>query len=250
MRFRVRTKDNRDQPHRAYPAAVLHRDNWDDYGFKTTFSVTLFLSRERSVQLENVKIRQRAQAYGGRTELPDEFSCLGEDYCSLGQAYSYYEALVALGEDIYRPFLESLQDMVFLPHVRERFTDDRGVESSLLRFDSAVSALMDAPRLFDDDSDGMPPEALCFRYKAPGKNPGVSTEFRFADSREIPSRLAVVIGYNGVGKTRLLADLAMLAYADENESSKARFIARHGATSMSHQGSGPSLRSPTAHLTT
>lgn len=227
MRFRVQTKDNRDQPFRSYPAAVLQRDNWDDYGYKTAFSVTLLLSRENSVRLETVKIRQATQAHG-RTELPDEFTHLNQDYCSLGQAYSYYEGLVALGEDIYRPFLEGLQDMVLLPDVHERFIDDKGVQSSLLRFGSAVNALTDAPRLFDGKSDEMPPEALCFGYEAPGKNSGISTEFRFADSRELPSRLAVVIGYNGVGKTRLLADLAMLAYADENESSRARFIARHG----------------------
>jgi predicted ATPase len=228
MRFRVWTQDNKDQPFKSYPAAVLRRSRWDDYNYKTTFSVTLFLSSDYSLKLEQIKIRNTKQGHGG-TEMPDvEFDALGDSYCSLGQAYSYYESLLALGEDVYRPFLEGLRDMVLLPGVRERFQDEKGVQDSLLRFDPAVSALEDAPRLFDDDSDQLPPEALCFGYELPGKDSGVSTEFLFADSHELPSRLAVVIGYNGVGKTRLLADLAMLAYADETESRKAKFIARHG----------------------
>jgi predicted ATPase len=230
MRFRLATTDNRDEPLEPYPIAVLQRDNWDDYSYKTTFMVTLHLAPGKRTTLESLKICQRGQLKG-RTELPKEdFTRLPDDYCSLGQSYSYYEGLAALGEQVYAPFLTGLRDMVFLPDVMEDFIEENGVQSSLLRFDSAARALEDAPQLFDDDADESESHSLCFDYEGPlqQSQDGIVTQFRFGDVRELPNRLAVVIGYNGAGKTSLLANLAMLAYADEQEAGDTSFIEQHG----------------------
>jgi len=78
-----------------YPVVVLGDDNWDDYHYKTLFTVTLHLSARESVELTGVKILEKGQTEG-RTNVPSVFSRLPGTYCSLGQALSYYETLATL----------------------------------------------------------------------------------------------------------------------------------------------------------
>jgi predicted ATPase len=211
-------------PHE-YPTTILRRDNWDDYTFKTMFQAQVFLGPDQSLDLDNVKIFRRGQG-SQPTELPDTFESLGEEYCSLGQATSYYEMLRTAGRALYEPFLAALRDIVFLPHVREAFIHEDGVQTSLLRFGGAQRALEDAPALFGGDGQAAP-AAMAFGYRLPGALE--PTEFRFADTETLPGRLAVVIGYNGAGKTRMLASLAMLAYHDERKRVAPDFVAEHGS---------------------
>ena len=102
-----------------YPTVVLRKDNWDDYGFKTMFYVRLHLGTDRVVDLETVKILHREQN-GGPTPFPGtsfDSSFLHDEYCSLGQSYSYYELLHGLGEDVYRPYLDGMCDVVYSPTI-------------------------------------------------------------------------------------------------------------------------------------
>src|ERR1700710_1675514 len=85
----------------ARPLAVLQRDNWDDYHYKSSFDVALYLENGTMLRLEGVKIVRRGQP-SGYTEMPKGiFKSLPNDYCSLGQSFSYYERLVGLGEAVY-----------------------------------------------------------------------------------------------------------------------------------------------------
>jgi hypothetical protein len=79
-----------------YPTAILRRDNWDDYTFKTMFQTKLHLGPDHTLDLESVKIFRRGQT-ARPTELPERFEVLGQEYCSLGQATSYYELLKSAG---------------------------------------------------------------------------------------------------------------------------------------------------------
>jgi predicted ATPase len=212
---------------RLFPTAILRRDGWDDYDFKTSFWVTIMLSKARTLDLETVKIATRGQERG-RTRMPEEiFDGLDADYYSLGQASSYYEQLLSAGEKIYAPYLRGMRDLVFLSELRAGAEQEQAAQRSLLRFDSAVRALRDAPALFTEGSVPIQRAPLSFTYEMPiPGNP--ATTFSFSQNPKLPGRMSVVIGYNGVGKTRFLADLAMLAYADDREARGARFAKRFG----------------------
>lgn len=212
-----------------YPTAVLKRDNWDDYHFKTMFAVTLHLGRDHVLELENVKILARGQEEGQRTRLPGrQFEALDDSYCSLGQASSYYEALHKAGPDVYIPFLEGLRDVVHMPHVRDEFEDEEGFETSLLRFDGARRALIDAPLLFEQvpGVDAAAQSSVEFAYQLPGTDARI--DFRFGQADGLPDRICVVIGYNGSGKTHLLGKLAHVAYADRTQASLPSFMSEYG----------------------
>lgn len=48
MRFIVNFREGESQKTSRYPHVVLVQDNWDDYGYKSTFHVTLHLSPDES----------------------------------------------------------------------------------------------------------------------------------------------------------------------------------------------------------
>nr|WP_176573544.1 AAA family ATPase [Nonomuraea pusilla] len=206
---------------------ILHRDIWDDYGYKTMFDARLFLSHDDdSVDLGAVKIMKRGQ-HSGPTELAPAFDRLSEDYCSLGQAFSYYEALNSLPEHIRSDILYALRDIAADRSIREAFALEGAMTSSLLRFGNAELALRDAITLFEGSSFKRN-AALIFGFETNVGGDDFQVTLAFADRPPLPGRINVIVGYNGCGKTQLLANLAALAHADLITRGRPDFQRRHG----------------------
>ena len=116
-----------------FPYVKLVQDNWDDFGYKTTFYATLNLSQGETIDLGNVKILEESQT-GGYTPLPREpFERLGLNFCSLGGDLDYYEKLFKLGRAVYSSYLRGLSDAAYSDEIRARFEDLEGYRASLLR---------------------------------------------------------------------------------------------------------------------
>ncbi len=90
----------------------LVQDNWDDFGYKTTFQATLHLSKTESIELGNVKILHKDQTKGF-TEMPSTFERLGREYASTGGDTSYYEKLLAVRKTLAREYLRGIRDLAF-----------------------------------------------------------------------------------------------------------------------------------------
>ncbi|MFE6959890.1 AAA family ATPase [Streptomyces sp. NPDC057696] len=209
------------------PALVLRRDLWNDFGFETMFDAYLYPSRsEASIDLGSVKIIKRGQR-GGATEVPGSFSQLDDSYCSLGQAFSYYEALHGLPGELRDSILLGLRDIAFDPSLRETFANEPAMASSLLRYGNAELALRDATALFGG-ATAPRDSALAFTFKTSVGGESFSIRFGFADRRPLPGRINVIVGYNGCGKTQLLANLANAAHADHTDRADENFVQRYG----------------------
>jgi len=195
-----------------FPTAVLMRNSWDDYGLKTKFELTIFLSSKEQVKIGDVKILHSGQRLGV-TEMPRTFTRLESDYCSLGEGFSYYQTLVGLKKQIHEPLLRGLRDVVFDPSLRIAFEDEPGFQNSLLRSSSAARAIKDASMLFRPNE---PPTELrgklAFSFKTNVGGNNFIVNFSFGEATGLPGRANIVIGYNGTGKTRLLGNLAMVAH--------------------------------------
>lgn len=113
-----------------YPCAVLSKDNWDDYGYRTLYHLSYYKQRGKPVFSEGVKILRRNENV---TETPEVFNLLDDNYCSLGISLSYYIALASLGKDIFQLVLSSLNDVAFNRRFEELFINIEGFETSLLR---------------------------------------------------------------------------------------------------------------------
>ena len=194
-----------------YPFVLLENDNWDDYSYKTLFHPVIHLAEGEFVNLKDVKILQLDQGYG-RTEIARTFEVLDASYCSLGQELAYYESLLTLSSDIRIDYLTSMRDAAADASIRDLFHGEDGFRVSLLRWGPAERALEDAPAILQgtDRADSK----LSFTFHTTFGANEFATRFQYDQIKGLPGRINAIIGYNGTGKTRLLANLAWIARAE------------------------------------
>lgn len=228
MRFFVRGR--REAPPKAeYPFVVLEDDAWDDYGFKTLFHPRIHISKTEVIDLENVRILKLGQK-GGKTPIERAFDKLDDSYCSLGLELAYYEKLMASpSPGVVEDYLMGLRDAAANQAIRERFEGETGFRTSLLRDGSAARALEDAPAVLqgEDGGDG----ELSFTFHTRFGANEFATTFRYCEVDEVPGRINAIIGYNGTGKTHLLANLAWVARSELRLRHRHNMIDKYGRLS-------------------
>jgi predicted ATPase len=191
---------------------VLRPEPLIDAGFKTTFHLRRLDQSGRETAIGNVKILRRGQQTG-QTSLDATFTELSAEYGSLGAELEYYRTLLDVAGHEARDVLHALGDLATERGRRQRFEQELGFKASLVRFTPARLALEEAATLFDATNA---PEVLSagrtlmFHTHAGGATFSISFDFNVVP--ELPSRMSVVVGPNGSGKTRLLANIALAAF--------------------------------------
>lgn len=215
MKFCVQAWKGALKAVKEYPHVILTQDNWDDYGYKTTFHAVLHLSADDQVDLGDIKILRKDQTKGF-TELPKSpFEKLGKEYASTGGGPSYYETLYKQKRTTARAYLRGIRDVAFSDTVKADFEDLEGFKVSLLRFAGAERTLADAAKLFKEPKPLLKKQSAGFRVKfktsVSKDSDSFVVDFDFRRKGILPNRTNVIIGYNGTGKTRLLSNLAIVA---------------------------------------
>lgn len=172
------------------------------------FNVTLVSDSDGSRHnLGNVKIIRYGQV-SGPTDIESRFQHLGDDYCSVGQSADYYREIDNLPTDIAVRYLEAMRDAAHNPDIRDNFSTEPGWKTSILRFGQAENALAVGIELASGTRRTAAGVAsFTFDWVHHGGHTPI--QFEFDDTGQLPGRCNVLVGYNGVGKTTLLADLAM-----------------------------------------
>lgn len=187
------------------PLIILRKDNWDDFGYKTLFYAEMMQpGHSEPTELGQVKILRAGQESGQTPFDAEYFDALDSRYCSLGQDIEYYERLASLNSHVRSTLLTSLRDAATDPEIASQFSTEDGWTTSLLRFGQAEHSLEAAAALFGGTT--LPAGMASFTHVS--ADLGTSIDFVFDDSGLLPGRCQVLIGYNGVGKTRLLAEIA------------------------------------------
>jgi hypothetical protein len=127
-----------------YPVMVLVKDGWDDYGHKILYNLSCYKSRSEVLEIGPVKILDEESTY---TTLPDSFSQLEENFCSLGQSLEYYERIKEILPSEFEDVLSALNDLVVLPDLSKHFEIQPGFQSGLMRFSAAEKAFKEGWRL-------------------------------------------------------------------------------------------------------
>ncbi len=87
----------RDTPSKTSATFALRRDQWDDYGYKTQYQLFLLRPGAEHELMGDVKIlRKGQQATNSPLLQRGALTELGDDFCSVGQSFDYYERLAAL----------------------------------------------------------------------------------------------------------------------------------------------------------
>ncbi|WP_323844103.1 AAA family ATPase [Microbulbifer magnicolonia] len=193
-------------PNQGDSVAYLEYDNWDDYGHKTLFSLTVFDEYGKQHEIGNVKITFFGQEYGKTIErIPDDVrKSLPEEFYSLGQDADYYQNLVEKLSRENREFLlAALGDVVFNEVKLHAAFDERAFRTSLLRNVSKSSIEQQFARILRGEA---PLTEYDFFYeRAEGEQySGIKVEFSVDPNTKPSSNIHILIGRNGVGKTTLL----------------------------------------------
>jgi len=204
--------------------AYLVADNWDDwFHFRTMFSLTVIDEDGESHQIGSVKIGQFGLKPGSTVEpgqrapeIPQEFDALGGEFFSLGQGEDYYTAINGLSADLRNRVLVGLRDCAFNADLFEAALNEPSMRESLLRSVATQTVRGRLRRLTQGRA-----ELTDFRFayslpQAEGAAPATLT-FDVIPESQPPTNVHVLIGRNGVGKTRCMRQLveALLGRGDE-----------------------------------
>ena len=199
-----------------YPYIILQWDNWNDFSYSTFFVASIVQSATlgHKINVGGVKIQKLKQTkadYSFARDLVGPFELADFDvlYCSLGASMSYYEALRDLDDTgLAIRYLKAMCDAAFDIEIRNAFQDDDCFQISLLRESEARRALDEGGKLFGIDTNLV--NSFSAEIKLPGANAPHVFDFDFSPFRGLPHRLHALVGLNGVGKTQVMARLAML----------------------------------------
>lgn len=209
MKFRVSSSRIRPKSVKGNARLYLIENNWDDwYMYNTQYDVSYRDEKGKIHQVGQVKVGQFGMVEEQRrANLPDNFGVLGRDFFSLGQDDSYYQNLNKLGPDVRVGVLQGLRDIAFDEELFSRAISEDVTESSLLRFVPRATAEGQFLRLAHG---GAPLTRYSFLYALPAEAHEASTPMSFdVIPRSKPStNIHVLIGRNGVGKTRTLNNMA------------------------------------------
>lgn len=218
MEFTVIAIGNR-APSSGVSHAFLVSDRWDDWGkYRTQFYLVVFDENGERHEPGEVKIGQFGLEASGTVEpgkrapeIPGSFQTLSDDFFSLGQTESYYEALNELTPALRDEILASLRDVARDLDLFEQVAEQDVMHESLLRSVRVEGVRNRLHRLAIGDATLT---AFRFRYTlAPPTQPiegyePPSLDFFVTPNSVPPTNIHVLIGRNGVGKSRCMQHLA------------------------------------------
>lgn len=199
-----------------YPSLDLHEFRWDDFGFKTRYKLFYCESSEIKYLIGVVKIMKKGEGitYG---QLPDSFSSLSNEYCSLGQDMSYYRNIKKYLGHKYKDVLYALRDAACFSKIADYFIEESVFKVSLLREREADRALQFAQYElagFDAGED----KTFVFKAELPyrrGEYLNIKFNFGKVQREDNLNRIVALIGNNGIGKTTVLSQLAKALVGNE-----------------------------------
>lgn len=218
MLFRVIPRSSR-VPSTGRDSAYLWTDNWDDWAkYRTMYDLIVFDADGNRHEAGSVKIGQfglrpgfGSQAQPGAVRsplLPDEFEALDANYFSLGQNDNYYEVLGQLPNGLGEVIFGALRDCAFDLSIFKNALGEEVMGESLLR----SVAEKNVGNRFHQLARGNP-ELTSFHFKYTlardrALTPPPVLEFKVVPGSVPPTNVHVLIGRNGVGKTRCFQFLA------------------------------------------
>lgn len=221
-------------------AAYLIVDGWDDwFRYQTTFSLWLLDENANRHQVGSVKIGQHgllphpasnALPLGTRRpNLTRTFEALDNGFFSLGQDENYYETLNEVSEKLRMRVLVGLRDCAFDLSIFDMELDEDVMQRSLLRSVSEKNVRGRLHRLSTGDATLT---KFKFNYEFPaiggGIDPPILT-FEVTPESQPPTNVHVLIGRNGVGKTRCMRGIAeaLLGRKADGDTPVGRIIVEH-----------------------
>ncbi|MEX0134976.1 AAA family ATPase [Bacillus nitratireducens] len=216
---------------------VLTKDNWNDYGFETTFFLDFWKNKE-FFSIGIIRILHSTNEFT-REIIPEQFDSLSDDFISLGYNEEFYKNIIKLlGRDRSKEILTKLNDISIIGlEGNQKFSlVDKGIQDSFFR--SSEGRLLYSEgydKYFLDKESQDRDYDFIFKAKLYSENEDfrdIDIDFKKQDC--LPNRLFTIVGKNGVGKTRLLNQLAESLFDSSKPENKNRFskVEKTGASDL------------------
>lgn len=205
----------KDDPHDYY---VLLANDWDDYGYRTSFYVKIIKNKEiyedlnRKIlfegQIEKEFAFKKIEENMG-TEIFVELTKIKEIKSFISLGYEYEELKKIFPND-FDEILLQLNDIIYLNKYDPtsfllELTKTEAYESSLLRTQSAKKLLLESSKILYGDNLNSDRFKFDFNFKL--NNNDYKYKFDFVDNG-LPHRINILIGKNGVGKSQSIKKIA------------------------------------------
>lgn len=208
---------------------MLTEDNWNDYGYETTFFLD-YWKEEKQHEIGLIRILHKDD-WRTRRVIPSEFSFLNEEYISLGYDEKVYKKLIKLfGKNEAKNVLKKLNDISVIGlENNENFNiESEGIINSFFRSSDGRILYSDGYKTFFLEKESEDRDySFVFKYfpTGNGESDQLDIEIDFKEFGILPNRMFTIIGKNGVGKTRLLNQLAEALFDSSKKENKGRFQA-------------------------
>lgn len=204
MPFRV--VDSFDEPSDGNEV-LLVVDRWNDwFTWVTQFHVVIVTGDRARIGIGNVKIGfsgMESTAAVTRPFLGQGFLRLNAPWFSIGQDENYYESLNELGEDFRAAYLADMRDLAADLPLLEATRSEQVVTESLLR-DISIDRVRTRFHSLASGNAALTNFAFKFTLPQDARTPEAPPELTFevVPNSVPPTNVHVIIGRNGVGKTR------------------------------------------------
>jgi predicted ATPase len=197
--------DEFKKDYQLFPCFVFSKEKWDDFGYKTQYRITFHQSEKITYEIGISKFLNKTEDNG---ELPETFTSLDDNFCSLGQSNNYY---INLRDDLDKKisdyYLDAVNDLAINKGMLELFVHEKGFQTSLVRSSEAKKALREGHRVFNNIKIE---NIFHFSFSTQIGNAidKHTIKFDFSEKESLPFRIKVIIGKNGTGKTQYISKLA------------------------------------------
>lgn len=198
---------------------ILSGDNWDDGGYKTSFNVYIYKNSEQYGVFQRKILFKNQEKITSSSSLIEklyqtqylDICQINQDYkfISLGSEYTELKTIFEVREE-FDDILKKLNDVIYLEknepqNLLLELKDHAGFEISLCRDQSAKKLLDEASYiLYGDD---LVLNRLKFNFNFDLNHNNYEYTFDF-NKNDIPSRINILIGKNGSGKSQTLLSLS------------------------------------------
>lgn len=200
---------------------LLGWDNWNDYGYFTSFRMSYVDSYGKFIEIGSVKIAKKnlEKGYENKVlDIGDRFESLDEDFFSLGTDDTYYENLNNISEELRNFVLLGLNDIALDTDLFKEVVNEEVTQLSLLRGVSYNTVVNQYNRIA---KGGVRLTDYSFTYLTSENN---QIDFKVTAYKNPPTNIQIIIGRNGVGKSTLLNNMIDSIFInEENVNSRFKF---------------------------